>query len=683
MSASTPTASDDSAEAVHRRDAVAELTRWEQQRRDETDFLRLPPWSEVAGADPLLLRRLADGSMLGLLRGDGVLVRSFDDGRPRQRTAVAHDSTGWAVTEDGTVLFVVGPKSGRVARFSLPQRADQDLVVRGGIDVTASYSLRDVAVSPRGQLAVADGYAHRVLVLAAPPWPESGTSAVSVAPTFAADCAGPLWVQWTATRLLALCSLDHTLLAWPLNAAGQPTEPPVVVEHDGPVWSVDAQPLPDGTGLRLAMGGVEDKPLDRSGGAFGNIDSFVFVTDIPDEGPPVRRAELNVSAHGAVTPKWIRLQLSGEAADLQTHVQTVGYGSEAWVTAVWDAKFSTPKVQTTALVPGITDMVVADDGSVLAANPLLDAWLSFGTDGTLSVIAAGNPEADTRSPDVRLGEALLFTGLMAPAARSEGKASRFTCETCHFEGGVDGRVHWTGRQDVHASTRPIRGLFANRPHFSRALDGTMAEMVNNEFRVASRGTGADPWFSLSPETVPWLRYLGVQTEVDGAGLRRALMAFIMVFNHEPNPRALSAEPWFDEDEALAFADVAKLFQRHCESCHQARSLTDAPESRLERSAWAGLIASPAAPIVWATQDRMRTGVEPYVHETGARVPSLRRLYAKRPYFTDGGASTLREAVARFSVGPSVGSGQHLREVADGRKLTASEQRGLLRFVGLL
>jgi hypothetical protein len=37
-------------------------------------------------------------------------------------------------------------------------------------------------------------------------------------------------------------------------------------------------------------------------------------------------------------------------------------------------------------------------------------------------------------------------------------------------------------------------------------------------------------------------------------------------------------------------------------------------------------------------------VTPYVHEAGARVPSLRRLYTKWPHFTNGSADTLSDVL---------------------------------------
>jgi hypothetical protein len=41
-----------------------------------------------------------------------------------------------------------------------------------------------------------------------------------------------------------------------------------------------------------------------------------------------------------------------------------------------------------------------------------------------------------------------------------------------------------------------------------------------------------------------------------------------------------------------------------------------------------------------------------VHEKGARVPSLRRLYKKHPYFTNGSADTLDDVLERARFLPS-------------------------------
>jgi hypothetical protein len=58
------------------------------------------------------------------------------------------------------------------------------------------------------------------------------------------------------------------------------------------------------------------------------------------------------------------------------------------------------------------------------------------------------------------------------------------------------------------------------------------------------------------------------------------------------------------------------------------------------------------PIVWANDAYVQSGVLPYVHEKGARVPSLRRLYKKHPYFTSGSAVTLEDVLVRARFLPS-------------------------------
>ena len=50
--------------------------------------------------------------------------------------------------------------------------------------------------------------------------------------------------------------------------------------------------------------------------------------------------------------------------------------------------------------------------------------------------------------------------------------------------------------------------------------------------------------------------------------------------------------------------------------------------------------------MWASAEYQKTGVTPYVHESGTRVPSLRRAAAKWPHFTNGSADTLLDVVRR-------------------------------------
>jgi hypothetical protein len=282
-----------------------------------------------------------------------------------------------------------------------------------------------------------------------------------------------------------------------------------------------------------------------------------------------------------------------------------------------------------------------------------------------------------RSSDSRLGEALFFTTLMAPWDRSDGRLSRFTCETCHFEGYVDGRTHFTGRGDVHATTKPLLGLFNNRPHFSRALDPDLTTMVDNEFRVAGAKSEHDPWFALSVADFPWVEGLtDGRRNLDPEALRRALMAFFMDFTHRPNPAVAGRSRWSDLERA-----GAAVFRSRCESCHEARLVADDPATRVPFDRWEELVMSREGPIVWAHSAYEQTGVVPYVNEKGARVVSLRRLYKKYPYFTNGSARDLASVLdrARFAPGRFVHDGP----LEGAAVLDAQEKTALAAFLDLL
>ena len=281
------------------------------------------------------------------------------------------------------------------------------------------------------------------------------------------------------------------------------------------------------------------------------------------------------------------------------------------------------------------------DGTWLIANPLLDAWVRVTPTESVAVPVDDDRRRE-RSASSRLGEALFFTTLMAPWNQSEGRLSRFTCEACHFEGYVDGRTHRTGRGDIVATTKPLTGLFNNRPHFSRALDPDLTTMVNNEFRVAGAKSSHDPWFSLAIDDVPWVSHLGIDGRMlTPEMLRRSLMTFFMDFSPRPNPAVAGRAHWNDIEAA-----GARVFLRKCESCHQARLVADDAATRVAFPEWEGRVMAPAGAIVWARAEYAKTGVVPYVNERGARVVSLRRLYKKYPYFTNGTAKSVAAVLDR-------------------------------------
>lgn len=642
--------------------ALAELRREETAVRARTDFATLPPSSRSLGANPYALVA-APGSrgFVGILRGDARLVLLDDRLTELASLATAPSPSALALGPGGHV-FVAGPLERGIERFRV---AAGHLQRVGVLPVPDAVALRALGADERSLLSLDFGGDQLFA------WPLADARAVPPAAGAAQrtpTCEGPIRLALSPHYAAVACLFDHRLVVYSRDARGLPERVAASVKHDGPLWSVALLEL--GDELFVAAGGVEDHPLERRDRVFGYVDSFVYLySRKAPAGELTRRWATNVSELGVITPKAVSLETRDDAP----LVFALGYGSDV---AVELTLAGVPKVS--ASVPGCSALTVAG-GRRLCASPLFDAWVELDGTPRLHPVRAAVP-ADPSASE-RLGEALFFTHLMAPDASSRGRLSRFTCETCHFEGGTDGRVHNSGRDDIRVSTRPLFGLFNDAPHFSRAHDRDLTSVCHNEFAVANRGNPVDPWFSLDPTRFPWLAALGVgPAPLAPLELRRALFAFLARFSHEESP-AVAAHPeprHFTESERRG----AEAFRARCVRCHAARLIASDPASEVPFERWESLTFSSPTPIVWARGDYEKTGIVPYVDARGTRIPSLRRLYTKRPYLTNGSAPTLASLLEQVRFTSS-----ELLHAAGSRPgeapLTASERADLLDFLRLL
>ena len=642
---------------------LARLAAFEEERRGTTDFAALPPSEQVLGPDPYRLAALGRGKpLIGVLRGASAVVALDDQGVELSRVSAPRSPGGLAVSDDGDAL-VVGEAARELAQYRFTG-GHLERVATLAID---ALGMRGIALAPDARTAyVVEDREGRLLAVSLERAPGRALRKTGVREL--GRCHGPIQVEAIAGRVAVNCLLDHAI-----EIRGDRGEV-ARIHHDGPLWSFALHREPDG-GVLIAAGGIEDHPLEREDGGFGYIDSYLYLYRLaPGSTQPVRLAAINSSALGVVTPKWLAFRGGAPGA---VSLTAAGYASANLVTLTWrgDDFTAPPEVETRALVPGTTAAVLTGDGALVAADPLLDAWIvRRGSEPRAVPVADAAPPRPVLS---RIGELLFFTTMMSPWNSSEGKLSRFTCETCHHEGYVDGRTHYTGRGTVHATTRPLYGLFNNRPHFSRALDRTMADMVHAEFRVANRHNGRDPWFALSRADVPWLALVdGAPDELSPELLRQAFMAFLMDFTHRANPAAIDHARFTERERA-----GAQTFRDRCASCHEARLVADDPGSVVAFERWESLVLSPGGPIVWSNAAYAKTGVEPYVHPEGARAPALRRLYKKWPYFTNGSARSLAELLDRFATGP--GAAYHDAAPANAARLTADDKAALLAFLDLL
>jgi len=654
--------------------ALATLRKEEAEILARTDFLRRPPSSRALGPNPYAIVALtgapwssaASGARYaGLLRGDSRLVLLSDTLSELSSVPAPRSPNSLAVAPGGR-LFVVGELERRIARYAF--RA-------GSVVEEASISIPSV-IAPRA--VVAD---QRALVLA-----DFGADALGALPldvatgekpaALAADrstCRGPFRLALTEHFIAVLCLFDHALSLVERDAKGLPGREVARITHDGPFWGVSL--LESLQGVFVALGGVEDRPLDRRDKVFGYVDSFVYLYRVEPGQAPTRHFAVNSSVHGVLTPKVLKLDLRDQGMRLTV----LGYGSDRRLALDFNPfEPAEPRVTLSPAVPGCSDAASNGDG-LACANPLLDAFVEIGKDPVLHTVRP----RESRDPDARerLGEALFFTNLMAPDASSDGRLSRFTCETCHFEGGTDGRVHHSGREDIRVSTRPLFGLLNGAPHFSRAHDRDLTAVCHNEFTVANRGNPVDPWFALRTDRFPFLASIGVtELLIAPLELRRALLAFLSRFSHEENPAAFrGSDARFTEHELAG----AQVFRERCARCHSARLVATDPTTDVPFDDWSKRVLSPEGPIVWSRGEYARTGVLPYVDPKGTRIPSLRRLYLKRPYLTRGSARTLGELLeaVRFSDDEFLHAGGEAR--AELRALGPDQRARLLDFLRLL
>ncbi len=652
----------DASDALHALDEAA---------RAKAASATLVSWDRASGPDPYAVKEIAQsGFLVGILRGSDAVVVLDRSLREVQRLPAPRSPVALAVA--GDVVLVAGELATDIARFRWNAGAGR-LEPAGTAAIEGVRAIRGITFGPGSWVYLIEEQRGRLIAL---------ELAVSARDQLVVGRRrdlvvgnGPIRMARVGDRLIIDCLLDHALVIQRLEPSGMPaSEPPFRIVLDGPIWSFAAREGSRGL-LRLAVGAAEDHPLDRTIGAFGYVDSFLYLYDVDlDARRATREAAVNLGERGVVVPKV--LLFSGATARVS------GYGTDKLLEMNLDAGLDRPgpgHETITELVPGTNDVVERSDGALIFADPLLDAWVAVARPGAKPTIVP-IPDAPPRDPALRLGEALIFTTLMAPWSRSDGPLSRFTCETCHFEGYGDGRTHHTGRGDVHAVTKPLLGLFNNRPHFSRALDPDLVSVAFNEFRVANARSGHDPWFGLRVQDAPWLAALGVGDELlSPQRLREAFIRFLTAFNHRPNPATLERSAFSTEERA-----GARVFRDRCESCHEARLASDVPGSRVPFERWESLSMTGDGPIVWGKAEYSKTGIVPYVHADGARIPSLRRLYKKRPYFTNGSAKDLSSVLDRARYGDGAfwhDAGKTPDAATAG--LADREKHALLAFLDLL
>lgn len=598
---------------------------------------------ELFGGDPFRIHRLPGiNRYLVLLRSSSRVVLTDALLNPLDTKPVPASPTGWAVI-DGRLLVVSGELSHELYFYEI---VESSLRKRGVLSVNGIAGVRDIAYVPHlRSLFLLDEFDRRLAQVRLPKHPQDRNG---LDPRFYFLGAGPLAIRYAGGHLLVNLLLEHTLIVLPLTDEGPNFNLASRIVHDGPIWSFDAVVRHDS--LLIAAAGVENRPLDRRQGEFGYVDSFLFMYDLPKDPatgifawkPDMKKkrsAQANLSEIGVVTPKAIRFEPFRDTAKLWVS----GFGAETLALFQVSEGSVRPRLESTRRIPpGTTDFALeshSEETTLILTNSLLDQLYRV---DSASYSAMGDsvwPQANA-SRESRIGELLFFTTLLTPNNQTNGPLSRFTCETCHYEGTFDGRVHYTGRGRVFATTKTLRGLANNVPLFSRAGDRSLASMVIAEFQAANQGR--QDAFSIKVSDFPWLRaWEGLPAILTPIALRESFLSFFVDFKHRPNPfRSRPPESGDTMERGL------KVFRDRCAYCHLPLVSTRTGES-VPLSGWREWLEDKWQDLVWGAPFYTKTNIQPYVHEAGARVPSLRRVVQKYPYFTDGSSRTLVDVLRRF------------------------------------
>jgi hypothetical protein len=316
-----------------------------------------PVWLDVSGPDPYRLAPQQVGAgFVGLLRGSKALVSLNRELAELQRVLLPETPTALCVSSSNDA-WVASRYGDRLVRVRLgAERAATTLLERR----LPLAGVADLACGDAGVVYVLPADGSQLLTL------DSSGQVLGRTPAL----PGGLRLLKRGRFLLESSLFERSLRVLQLDQRGVPERELARIRHDGTLWAFDAREL--GSGLLIAVAGVEDKPLVRAHGEFENIDSFVWLYRFDGDGQLSQLAALDVADAGVVLPKALQLRADPDSWT----VTALAAGSGRLLRATWPADLGgTPRLETLAIAPGVSDAVFASDGSIAYADPLFDAWI--------------------------------------------------------------------------------------------------------------------------------------------------------------------------------------------------------------------------------------------------------------------------------------------------------------------
>lgn len=279
-----------------------------------------------------------------------------------------------------------------------------------------------------------------------------------------------------------------------------------------------------------------------------------------------------------------------------------------------------------------TDLLVTRDGGRLLVDSELTRELlvydlsDLGQRNLLARVAAVATVPGERMDEVVLRGKRVFHDAADPRMAKDGYLS---CAVCHFEGDSDGRVwDFSDRGEGLRNTISLVGRAGMRQgplHWSANFDEV--QDFEHDIRGAFGGRGflPDAEFHRDARDLPLGgRKTGIDPSLD------ALAAYLSSLDRAPRSPYRTATGEFTDDAVMG----AKLFRDlACDACHAGPELSDS--------------RGDVAPFVLHDVGTLKAGSGKRLGASlaGVDTPGLLGVWASPPYFHDGSAATLHDAIA--------------------------------------
>jgi mono/diheme cytochrome c family protein len=467
--------------------------------------------------------------------------------------------------------------------------------------------------------------------------------------------------------------IDHTVTIHSIDGEGRLGAAIQTIRTEAPVLDVAVF---SGGVAALLLFTHEDRPVSRARGPVEGLDSGIIRLtargDLPggrlvDDPGPGRRPFVNLGDRS--TPV---IELDG-AASIGGALAIVGAGSDNLFLGggpIYGIDASSDVVVSVGANP--TAVAALPDDRFVTADRLSDTLTFVSTDGAVGVEATLVVGAPARPSPAERGELLFYSRALVRNNVATGPLSLYTCAACHDDGHVDGRLHPAKQNKFFSTTLTCRGIGTTAPYLRLGNQATIDVFADNIVATHAQGAERDPeHFADYPVT---LRLHGTPGEgevtLQPREVRQALARYMERIPPEPSP--------FVAVGARALTPVARrglaLFRDRCAACHQMTGNSDVGNHVPEAAAEARLLAGQVA---LTAPGRYAVGT-PVLGEGGNNPPSLRGTWDNAPYFCDGSARTLEEALRRTD--PNAAAVHAPANAARPPAFTADEQAALLAFL---